>query len=292
METVAILGAGTVGSAIGKNLARKKIPVVAIASRRIASARRAVREISPETEVFADPVEAAKKASIVLLTVPDREIQKLCERIARAGGFRRGTLVLHTSGFFSSRILAAAKRRGAHVGSMHPLQSFADAQTAAKLLPGSFWGWEGSAGGQGKILRLIRALEGTPLEITPSSKALYHAAAVLVSNYTASLFDAGTKLFERSRSGRRRDGLCEKALLPLLLGTVTNLSRVGLPKALTGPIARGDVAVVAGHKRAMRRGARSFLPLYLLLGRRTIPIALAKGKLRPAEARKLRRVLR
>lgn len=292
MEHVAIIGAGTVGRAIGQNLARKKISVVAIASSHVASARRAAREIGGGVEVFADPVDAARKASVVFLTVPDREIQKLCQSIARAGGFRRGALVVHTSGFFSSRILSAARRRGAHVGSLHPLQSFADAQTAAKLLPGSFWGWEGSAGGQGRILRLIRALEGTPLEIAPASKALYHAAAVLVSNYTVSLFEAGSKLFERSRSGHKRDGLSQRALLPLLLGTVTNLSRLGLPNALTGPIARGDVAVVSGHKRAMRRNARSFLPLYLLLGRRTIPIALAKGKLRPPEARKLRRVLR
>lgn len=292
METVAILGAGTVGSAIGRHLARKKIPVVAVASRRIASARRAARWIGGEAKAFADPVEAARKASVVLLTVPDREIQKLCEKIARAGGFRRGALVLHASGFFSSRILASARRRGARVGSMHPLQSFADAQTASRLLPGSFWGWEGSPGGQGRILRLIRALDGVPLEIEPSSKALYHAAAVLVSNYAATLFDAGSKLFDRSRSGRRRDGLSQKALLPLLLGTVTNLSRLGLPKALTGPIARGDLAVVEGHKRAMRKSARPFLPLYLLLGRRTIPIAVAKGKLDARSARRLRRVLR
>jgi len=35
-----------------------------------------------------------------------------------------------------------------------------------------------------------------------------------------------------------------KALLPLVRGTVENLETVGLPNALTGPIARGDVGTI------------------------------------------------
>ena len=291
-EKVAVLGAGVVGSALGRLLARSGYPVIAVASRSFSSARRAARFIGRGARPFADRAAAARAADIVLLTTPDWAIGEVCREVATRGGFRPGQLVLHTSGFFSSRVLRAARSRGANVGGLNPLQSFASAEAAISLLPGTVFGWEGGEGGQGRLLRLIRSAGGVPLEISATSKGLYHAAAVLASNYTVGLFAAAAELFDRSRAGRTRKGSSEKALLPLFLGTAANLMRLGLPRALTGPIARGDLAVVRGHVRALRRGARSFLPLYFLLGRRTIPLGLAKGTLRPREAAALRKLLR
>jgi len=133
------------------------------------------------------------------------------------------------------------------------------------------------------------------LEIKPDVKALYHAAAVLVSNYSVTLFAAGAELFERSlrtKTGGRQRARGDRALLPLLDGTLANLEELGLPYALTGPIARGDVGVVEGHVRAFRRRARGFLPLYYMLGRRTIALGRAKNTLSRKHAAQLRRLLK
>lgn len=291
MKTVAIVGAGVVGTALGSLLKKKSYRIVGVSSRSLSSSRQASKTIGPGTPVFLNPEEATQRAQIVLITTPDRVIKQVCDRIAKAKGFRKGSLVLHASGFYSSRILDSARRQGAYVGSLHPLQSFASPDVAMRWIPGSVFGWEASRGAQGKLLKIIRDLKGIPIEVSPSSKALYHAAAVFVSNYTATLFQTGVELLNRARQDRSTTKSSE-ALLPLLLGTSSNLAKLGLPRALTGPVSRGDLPVIEGHLRAFRKRGRSYLPLYLLLARRTIPIGISKKSLSRSDAAKLRRILR
>ena len=68
-------------------------------------------------------------------------------------------------------------------------------------------------------------------------------------------------------------------------GALQNVRRHGLPMALTGPVARGDVEVIRAHLAALPEGQK---PLYKALMRATIPIAEAKGTLSDAAARELR----
>jgi predicted short-subunit dehydrogenase-like oxidoreductase (DUF2520 family) len=56
------------------------------------------------------------------------------------------------------------------------------------------------------------------------------------------------KLFEQA--GIRQEEALE-SLLPLIAGSYQNIAKVGLPCALTGPIARGDTEVVAKHLEKM-----------------------------------------
>jgi predicted short-subunit dehydrogenase-like oxidoreductase (DUF2520 family) len=67
------------------------------------------------------------------------------------------------------------------------------------------------------------------------------------------------------------------ALAPLMLGTVENVIKVGLPAALTGPIARGDAGTVERHLAALRAGAPQVLELYAVAARRTLAVARQKG---------------
>jgi predicted short-subunit dehydrogenase-like oxidoreductase (DUF2520 family) len=76
-----------------------------------------------------------------------------------------------------------------------------------------------------------------------------------------------------------------EALLPLLQGTVDNLRRLGLPDALTGPIARGDLGTVQRHLEALEAMAPDLLPAYRELGLQTMPVAAALGRKRAALGR-------
>jgi predicted short-subunit dehydrogenase-like oxidoreductase (DUF2520 family) len=82
-----------------------------------------------------------------------------------------------------------------------------------------------------------------------------------------------------------REGLASDAntalgyLLPLLRGTVNNLEALGLPAALTGPIARGDAGTVARHLVALEKCAPEVLDLYRELAEQTIPLAREKAGL-------------
>ena len=76
------------------------------------------------------------------------------------------------------------------------------------------------------------------------TKPLYHAAAVMASNYAVTLMGQSAELLAHCGL----DGPdAVRALLPLLAGTMENLAALGLPQALTGPLSRGDAGTIARH---------------------------------------------
>ena len=74
---------------------------------------------------------------------------------------------------------------------------------------------------------------------------------------------------------------------PLIRGTVRNIEKVGVPDALTGPIARGDAATVEGHINALAKEMPGMLGLYIELGRHAVRVGRAKGTLTTEDAKRL-----
>jgi len=115
---------------------------------------------------------------------------------------------------------------------------------------------------------------GAPLVLEAEQLPRYHAAAALVSNHAVALVDAGVELLTSIGLPRAQ---ATTALAALLASTAANILRVGLPEALTGPIARGDVAVVARHVLALRPLAE-IAGLYRVTARRVSKVAAEKGR--------------
>lgn len=283
---IAIVGAGVLGTSLGILLRRAGHEIVAVSSRTLKSARAAVAAIGGGA-VVSDPGTAALGADVVLLTVPDRAIPVAAIQVASGGALRRGAVVAHASGALPAGVLAGVHAAGGTQGCMHPLQSFADVETAVTTLPGSFVFLEGDPDAVDTLRSLAIALDARPVPIASASKALYHAAAVAASNYVVTLADFATDLM--TKAGVPPD-VALPALLPLLQGTVRNLATVGLPDALTGPIARGDVGTVRGHLQALRRAPGDLVRLYAALGRKTVEVARRKGKLDARAADELLRL--
>jgi predicted short-subunit dehydrogenase-like oxidoreductase (DUF2520 family) len=196
--------------------------------------------------------------------------------------------VVHTSGAHDSTILESAARSGALTASFHPLQTFADRDQARANLPASVFAVEAEGWLKDLLLEMVRALKGTPIELSADEKALYHASAVLISNYTVTLAKMATDLW--LRFGWDRPAAL-RALLPLLKGSVNNLEALGVPMALTGPVARGDIETVERNLVALRATAPELAPAYRELALQTIPVALAKGGLSDSAAGALKRIL-
>ena len=110
---------------------------------------------------------------------------------------------------------------------------------------------------------------------------LYHAAAVIACNYMVTLVKLATDLWQTFDVAPDE---ATQALLPLLRGTIANIDRVGIPQGLTGPIARGDTGTIRKHLEAMEKAAPDLLPTYRDLGRQTVPVALAKGRINQEQA--------
>lgn len=258
------------------------------ASRSRASAERAAG-LAGSGSIARVPWEITKLADIVLLTTPDGVIGETCALVAKNGGFREKTVVLHCSGTHPSTILSPARQCGAEIGSMHPLQSIASGETGENPFSGIIVSVEGDAGAVKTGKEIARDLGASRMEIRTAGKALYHASAVVASNYLVTLLDLAFKMIENA-GVPREDAF--NVLKPLVMGTLANVEKTGIPGALTGPIARGDRETVKRHLGELDKNRPELRHLYKALGFHTVDIALDGGTIGQNAATELKKLLR
>jgi len=283
---IGIIGAGKVGVALGCLLKERGYQLVGISSRTSASAERGAAFIG--TVAYLDPVELASLADCLFLTTPDGEIVRAAEYLVDQGVVKEGKIVVHLSGALPAEILSFVKEKGAAIFSLHPLQTFADVQVAMANLPGSFFAAQGDKEVFPLMAELVADLGGEMVPIDKESKALYHAGACVACNYLVSLVDMALNIYQKIGISRERS---LQALLPLIKGTVANLENVGIPQALTGPIARGDGAIIANHLVALENLAPELKELYSGLGIYTVSVGEAKGTLGQEKGEEIKKIL-
>ena len=237
---------------------------------------------------YSEPEKAAQLAEIVFLTTPDRVIQEVCDGLARQGGFRRGQIVLHTSGAHSSDILSTAREAGAEVLSFHPLQTFPGLQAGLRALPGTFFAVEGDKEAFLVAEELVATLGGKLLAIPTEMKPLYHAAACVACNYLSTLMDVALRMYGVMGISAEQ---AFASLSPLIYGTLHNIGEMGPAKALTGPVARGDFPTIKSHLQSINALAPELLTLYSCLGIYTADLARRKGTLTQEQAEQLKNLL-
>lgn len=278
---IVILGAGRLGAALACLAKDCGYPVAAVTT----GHQETAAAFSQATGIPAcrGNAAAAAQGDMILLTVPDRILPVVLAELIAGQRLRPGQVLLHTSGVLTGEALAAARQFGTAVGSMHPLQSFADLETARRNLAGSAVAIDGDPAAVNAASRLARDLGGRILRVPPEERVLYHAAACIASNYLVALLHTAEKLLSRWTADEQ-DAL--QALLPLINGTLRNVARQGTGAALTGPIVRGDAATVARHLQAL---PEEVLPVYKLLGQEVLQ--LAGNRVPPAEREAIARLL-
>jgi len=281
---IGFIGAGTVGTALAVRLARRGYPVVAVSSRTRSSAERLAGMVGG-CRIYDGGQGVADVAELVFVTTPDDSIAPVVAQLK----WHRGQSVVHCSGAASLDILEPARQMGAWVGGFHPLQTFASIAHAIDNLPGSTFALEAEGTLFDTLKEMAFALDGSWVKLGPGDKVLYHAAAVIACNYFVTLVKLATDLWQFFGVSTAE---ATKALLPLLQGTVNNITNVGLPHCLTGPIARGDLGTIKKHLEALEARAPELLLAYRELGLKTIPIALGKGRIDGGRARELEELLR
>ncbi len=94
-----------------------------------------------------------------------------------------------------------------------------------------------------------------PVEVADGDRIAYHAAASIAANFLVCLEGAAERL--AATAGVERD-----LLVPLVSGAVANWSRLGARRALTGPIVRGDEAVVSAQRAAVAERTPELLAVF------------------------------
>ena len=280
----AIIGCGRVGSALAKFLSDAGYAAVGFASRSPDSARRAAEIARAAGQSQEKPWDATRNADIVFITTPDQIIKEIAREIANHAGLKKNAVVLHCSGALPSTEIDAVKSCGAVVGALHPLQSFAAVDPGKNPFAGIMMAIEGEPAAVGAARQIAVDLSAAPFEIRTDGKILYHASAVVASNYLVTLMQLALELMIASGVDKN-DAF--SVLKPLVMGTLGNIETAGIPEALTGPIARGDVETVARHINDIQEKAPDLVSLYKMLGRQTIKIAQAKKTLSEPDAKRL-----
>jgi predicted short-subunit dehydrogenase-like oxidoreductase (DUF2520 family) len=278
-----VIGCGRVGICLSAFLFKKEYEPAGFFSRSRTSAQ-AARAAAGCGTVFDTAADCARAGDIVFVTTPDGLIETICGDLAQQKALGPQTLVFHLSGAHSSEILARAKQTGAIVGSIHPLQSFTPYEPGqANPFEGINISVEGDPDAVSQGKDIASALGARAFAIPTESKTLYHASAVVASNYLVTLVQfALTLLME---TGLKEDVAFE-ILSPLIQGTLFNIGSKGCTRALTGPVARGDHETVYRHLADIDQKLPKFSALYRLLGAHTLDIARA-GNALPEEAEKM-----
>jgi predicted short-subunit dehydrogenase-like oxidoreductase (DUF2520 family) len=290
--TTSIIGAGRLGTALTIALISKGYPIVAVAARRAAHARQAISLADLQSRTLAlgaDQLEQLPPTDLVLITTPDDVIAGIARTFARLRrSARHRTTFLHTSGALSSEVLSPLAERGFHTGSIHPLISVSNPRAGAGALRGAFYCVEGDSVATRFAKTIVRDLNGTAFTISPQSKALYHAAAVMASPHLVALFDLASEMLV---SCGLKPKEARQVLAPLVQSTVNNLKKTAPEKALTGTFARGDLETVRRHLKALSpKQLGEALEIYKLLGLHSLQLA-AKNKLDPKLAAQIKTLL-
>ena len=280
MLKIGFIGAGTVGTALAIRLSRQGYRVIAVHDLKLAAAQR-LAEAVKGCRILEKAQDVADTADFVFITTADDFIPQVAAEV----GWHTGQTVAHCSGAASTEALAPAREQGARVDCIHPLQTFASVAQAVENLPGSTFAIEAEEPALSVLKEMATALQGNWLELKAEDKALYHASACIACNYFYTLVQIAADLWQNFGASAAE---ATQAMMPMLRGSLNNLDNVGLPQALTGPIARGDLVTIGKHLAAFEKKAPAVLSLYKELGNWTIPIGLAKGTLSESRAEELR----
>ena len=239
---------------------------------------RAARRRIGSGEPQAGLSEAVLAADLILIATPDRAIARIAELLARlrksrsGGKAWRGKVVLHTSGALGSDVLRPLALRGAAIGSLHPLQTFTPQNAPA--LSGTACAIEGSPAALRMARRLCRELGGVPVILPSRRKAAYHAAAALAAGHVLAVIEAAVRMLVKGGFSRKH---AIRALLPLTRQTLANYERAGARAAWTGPLSRGDFAVIERHLVALRQFPREYRDAYAALSRLGVNVLANKS---------------
>lgn len=266
--SVAIVGPGRVGQALGKALAQAGVGIDFIVARRLARARRARGFIGRGRPVTLDDP-SLRGAHVFVLSVADRAITPVAEQLAnllamRSSGGRRekplaGRIFLHTCGSVNAGVLAPLARLGGACGSLHPFQTIPSPAQGAKNLVGTFWTTEGDPRACRLARTWVRLLKGKIVRIRSSDKILYHLSAFMVCPTVIALMERATGFLEEVGAPTQ---VAREMLGAFVSETVKNFVAFGGRRSMTGPASRGDWAVIRRHRQELHRRAPTVLPVY------------------------------
>jgi len=205
--------------------------------------------------VGARPVGVARaviESDLVWFCVPDDSIAEAARSLAQKADWK-GRVALHSSGALASDELAALRRRGAQVASVHPMMTFVAGSSrtgSSRSLAGVPFAIEGDAAAVRAGRAVVKELGGKAYTIRGRDKVAYHAWGTFASPLFTALL-ATTEHVAAAAGVNRREA--KRRMLPILRQTLANYEALDAAGSFSGPIVRGDVETIRRHLRILRK---------------------------------------
>lgn len=273
---VGVVGAGRVGAVWGAALAGAGHHLVAASgvseesSSRIETLLPGVPRVDPETVV--------RRADLVLLTVPDDEIEGLVSGLASLGAWRQGQIAVHASGRHGVAILAPASEAGVACLAIHPAMTFTGTSLDLIRMREAVFAITAPPALVPIAQALVVELGGEGVVIAEEARPLYHAALTHGANHVVTAVLEATEAL--ALAGIDEPG---RLLKPLVLASLEGaLDPGGGIESLTGPVVRGDAGTVAAHVAALE-ALPAVLETYRALAKATARLAHDSGRISDSE---------
>lgn len=268
-ERVFIVGAGQVGLGLFRAFRAAHVEVVGLHARRP----------SPLATSSGTLPATIGDANTIILAVRDEQLDDALAEVIDAtssSGRRRlasGSVIVHTSGAAEPVLVPRLGELGLSGGTFHPLVPFSNPDRAPELLRKAWIGIDGDDQARAASRRLAGQVGARTLEIPPGTKGLYHAAAVMASNFPVVLEAVATRILADAGIPELS---AQRAVHSLMEAAISNTGETSPESALTGPVVRGDADAVYRHLQALRHNPEA-RALYRRLSFAAVEIASRRG---------------
>ena len=254
IQTAAIIGAGRAGKSLALSLTKTSCRIDFIVDP-------APFTLAVDCPIYTGLCDVSQTVDLLLICVPDREIITVLRELAEHPQLQH-TTVLHLSG--ASNLspyenLAQHSFRG--FGMLHPLYSFP--QLATTMPEKLLYSINGDEVGLSAARELCLLLQGQTIVVRQEKAVLYHALAVIMSNFPQALAIMTAELSSEVTPDADEQMLLRRGLQALLLQSVAGQSPANPAAELTGPARRGDVNTIRAHLRELKQRDENLMDLYL-----------------------------
>jgi predicted short-subunit dehydrogenase-like oxidoreductase (DUF2520 family) len=283
-----LVGPGKVGASLAHWLVAGGARLDRVLARRLEAARALTATLGGEPRTVDDSHEPRAAVNLLLIAVSDPALDEVAQELARHGWARGTRVALHTAGSRGAEVLAplsaAGGQAGVAIGSLHPLKAFPTVLPEVAKAAGILFALDGDPAAIELGRRLAATWAARSATVPGSARLLYHFAASLAAGGVVTLLATADRI-------ARLQGLSDEVAagyLELAQGALDATRQApSSAEAITGPLARGDLAMVAGQLRALAELDPEALPLCEALALETLRHLGLSPEQRRAAARSL-----
>lgn len=192
---VGILGAGRVGPVLGAALAGAGHAVVGISAVSEESRERA-EVILPGAPILSIP-DLVERSELVVVAIPDEEIEPLVTGLAAAGVWQAGQLVAHTSARFGVGVLRPAQLAGAIPLAIHPAIAFTGTSLDLARLREAYFAVTAPAPVLPIAQALVVEMGGEPVVVAEEDRPAYAEAIATATAFSRSIVAQSSEILSR-----------------------------------------------------------------------------------------------